>query len=133
LVAGFVVAFFFAGAAFFADLAAFVAAGFLVAFFFAGAAFFADAAARVGAALFAAAVFVAAGFLAAAFFAAAFVAGASPEAALDPRRPTTRRATEPARPASDLLPVFAICCPLGSPRSEHLCARRRRGAVLKQA
>jgi hypothetical protein len=109
-------------------------------------------AARVGAAFFAAAFFaagfVAAGFLVVVFlvvvflvvvflvvvfFAAAFVAGASPEAALDPRRPTTRRATEPARPASDLLPVFAICCPLGSPRSEHLCARRRRGAVLKQA
>jgi hypothetical protein len=70
--------------------------------------------------VFFAVVFFAVVFFAVVFFAAVF-AGASPEAALDPRRATTRRATDVARPASDLLPVFAICCPLGSPRSEHLC------------
>ncbi len=75
----------------------------------------------MGAVFFAADFFAAVFFVGAAFLAAVFFAGASPEAALDPRRATTRRATEVARPASDLLPVFAICCPLGSPRSEHLC------------
>jgi hypothetical protein len=80
---------FFAGAAF-------VAVDFFVADFFAGAAFFADRAFDVDADFFVAAVFEGA---------------ASPAAASDPR-PTTRRATAPARPANDLLPVFAICAPL---------------------
>jgi hypothetical protein len=85
---------FFAGAAFVADAAAFVAVDFFAADFFAGAAFFVDRA-----------------FVVDLFVAAVFDGAASPAAAPDPR-PTTRRATAPARPANDLLPVFAICAPL---------------------